>query len=312
MKKICGMRSRNKTTLKKKRGRLGRLGRLGRRGGTQRRFNRSYKLRGGNGYGSSILYNFLEFASNPLSWASFVSTLPGLSRAAMSLLHDTNRAFEFYTYCKQIDIDGLAGAGGEGGGGGGAGADAVTIERFNDLTMKLGQFLTTIINSAVISKLIGAGYAQVTGKNEEYRKILKEFSELHYKIGDSVAGTGAGASLPSTALNVGMITAWGDWYRYELNIHMTNLMSVVNKMIGMSVLPMKRGADVMIPIPSVVVGPTAANTMQIPSSTRADAVGAEVVDSLPDVPPLTFDDTKDQVDQYQWWLTNFRGDKKRQ
>ena len=276
-----------------------------------RRMKRHYSLRGGGLI--SDIWGAGQFVTDSW-WGSYVLGLPGMSRAAMSLLHDTNIAFEFYTYCNNIDVQQFRVGAVEGGVSEPKKISLTPdkIDRFNDGILKLKQFLTTIINSAVLPKMFGYGYAKATGNKNLYEKILTEFSTINERINGEKLSTLGGVA------NEGMITMWGDWYRYELNIHVTNLSTMVQEMIGMSVLPMKPfgGVDSL------------SSTKQI---SEAQLVSSAAVDSInPSMPPHaansmfastadssylppSIQNVKDEEDEedvkkeaaaYDWWVSN--------
>ena len=269
------------------------------------RIKRHYSLRGGGGFISDIWAMGNKYHSS--WWGTYISGLPAMSRSAMSLLHETNIAFEFYTYCNNIDVLRLVGSDDDEG----SGIKKIilvpgTIDRFNGRMLKLKQFLTTIINSAVLPKMFGYGYAKATGDEKEYNKIIKDFSKIHEQINDEKP------SNLSVMANEGMIAMWGDWYRYELNIHVTNLLTIVEEIIGMSVLPMKPSRD-------------AVADMTLPSrSSQASLLDSSIGNARSSAPPSAanrmfapspilraeqYDDNQAEAQAeatvFDWWVSKF-------
>ena len=196
------------------------------------------------------------FILNPPEWFNILTKAPDAARSAAALIHDLNRAYEFYSYCETISVDNIP--------------NEMLKQRFIMMTTKLGKLIMSIKNGAVISKMMGAIHSAISQNKEAYSKDIESLSNMSIITHDDAQKPPETilkklTVISTTAFNTSIITVLGDWYRYELNIDLTNLIAVVTELIGLSVLTATKRASPLV----------SASTPGIPSSIPIIAVEAE-------------------------------------
>lgn len=167
------------------------------------------------------------FILNPPAWFTILTKAPDAARSAAALIHDINRAYEFYSYCETISLDKIP--------------NEALKQRFIMTTTKLGKLIMSIKNGAVVPKMMGAIHSAISKNKDAYTKDIEALSKMSINPRDDVPKPPETilnklSSISTTAFNTSIITVLGDWYRYELNIDLTNLIAVVTELIGLSVL----------------------------------------------------------------------------
>ena len=189
---------------------------------------RKLKSRRRNG-GAKIaaLKSVFDFILSPPTWFTILTKAPDAARSAAALIHDINRAHEFYSYCETISLDKIP--------------NEALKERFILTTTKLGKLILSIKTGAVVPKIMGAIHSAISRNRVEYNKDIEALGNMSINAQDDVPKPPETilnklSSISTTTFNTTIITILGDWYRYELNIDLTNLIAVVTELIGLSVL----------------------------------------------------------------------------
>jgi hypothetical protein len=195
---------------------------------------------------TAALTSVVGFVLNPPAWFDILTKAPDAARSAAALVHDLNRAYEFYSYCETISLDKIT--------------NEPLKQRFIMMTTKLGKLIMSIKNGAVISKMLGAIHSAISKNRDAYAKDIDALSKMSINARDDAPKPPETiihklSSITTTTFNTSIITVLGDWYRYELNIDLTNLMAIVTELIGLSVLTTTRASPLV-----------SASAHQIPSS----------------------------------------------
>lgn len=195
---------------------------------SNKKTKRKLKSRRRNGGAKTAAFSsVVDFLFNPPRWFTTLTKAPDAARSAAALIHDINRAHEFYSYCETISIDKIP--------------NEALKERFIMTTTKLGKLIMSIKNGAVVPKMMGAIHSAISRNRVDYNKDIEALGKMSINAQDDVPKPPETilnklSSISTTAFNTSIITVLGDWYRYELNIDLTNLIAVVTELIGLSVL----------------------------------------------------------------------------
>ena len=156
-----------------------------------------------------------NFVSEKLTPFNYISRAVDTTRSASSLIRNINQAYRFYIHCRDSVLRQIP----EG--------DSKKI--FTDAVNDLGDLLNSIFNCSFLSKHTAVLRGAVV-RSESIKSDLRIFEEnlKRYRI------NAPNSSLPSKIYNKTVtgasILIWGDWYRYELNILMTNLLALIEEM----------------------------------------------------------------------------------
>lgn len=173
----------------------------------QRQMSRK-KRSGGAGLVKRYLTDPYKYVSEHASpWVTIVDS----TRAASSLIRNVNQAYRFYIHCKDNVLQHLA----EG--------DVKIL--FGGAVKELGDLLNSIFYSSFLSKHSAVLRGTVTS-DESIKGDLRTFEENLKRYNLAAPNTSI-ASKIYKPINGAMILIWGDWYRYELNILMTNLLALI-------------------------------------------------------------------------------------
>ena len=223
---------------------------------TTRRNNRKYnELRlnqHGGIFGTLTDYAISTWNTVTSAWVSTPLTIFNITRMSVSIIEDTNHAHNYYRYATTIDIDRIP-------------LSQDTKDRFLQAKYKLNEMLVYIKNSKIGIRLCGIAYANYTKDKVAYNREVEALN----KIEESTSNTLHPSRLKQV-FDVSMVTFYGDWYRYELNILLTRLIAVVNEIIAL-VIGMPRIGDMepnthsFISIPHIATeAPVVVSTMTSP------------------------------------------------
>jgi hypothetical protein len=148
------------------------------------------------------------------AWVSTPLTIFNITRMSVSIIEDTNHAYHYYRYATTIDVDKLH-------------LPQVTKDRFLEAKHKLNEMLVYIKNSKIGIRLCGIAYANYTKNQSAYDREVAALNEIEESTSNTLHPTRI-----KQIFDVGMVTFYGDWYRYELNILLTRLVAVVNEIIA--------------------------------------------------------------------------------
>lgn len=203
-------------------------------------------------FGTLSDYAISTWTAITSAWVSTPLTIFNITRMSVSLIEDTNHAYNYYRYATTIDVDRLH-------------LPQVTKDRFLQAKYKLNEMLVYIKNSKIGIRLCGIAYANYTKDQSAYYKEVAALNEIEESTSNTLHPTRI-----KQIFDVGMVTFYGDWYRYELNILLTRLVAVVNEIIASFVgLPrigdMEPNTHPFISIPHIATeAPVVASTMRPP------------------------------------------------
>jgi len=186
------------------------------------------------------------------AWVSTPLTIFNITRMSVSLIEDTNHAYNYYRYATTIDSDRIP-------------LPQVTKDRFLQAKYKLNEMLVYIKNSKIGIRLCGIAYANYTKDKVAYDREVKALNEIEESTSNTLH-----PSRLKQVFDVSMVTWYGDWYRYELNILLTRLIAVVNEITALVIgLPrigdMEPNTHPFISIPHIATeAPVVASTMTSP------------------------------------------------
>lgn len=189
------------------------------------------------------------------AWVSTPLTIFNITRMSVSIIEDTNHAYNYYRYATTIDVDRLH-------------LPQVTKDRFLQAKHKLNKMLVYIKNSKIGIRLCGIAYANYTKDQSAYEREVAALNEIEESTSNTLH-----PSRLKQVFDISMVTWYGDWYRYELNILLTRLIAVVNEIIASFVgLPrigdMEPNTHPFISIPHIThiatEAPVVASTMRPP------------------------------------------------
>jgi hypothetical protein len=205
-----------------------------------KRSSRCHRRRRG---GAAAISSVIDFLSEPPGWFRLLSKIPDATRAAAALIHDVNRAYEFYSYCESINLDTIP--------------NEALKQRFTMMMTKLGKLIMSIKSGAVVPKMVGALHSIVSKNKEAYNREVEALSKIAISTREDVPKPPETilsklTAVATTTFNTSIITMLGDWYRYEINIDLTNLMAVVTEMVGLSVLNTVKRIPTPLVTPSTV------------------------------------------------------------
>lgn len=179
----------------------------------KRRQIRSRKNRSG---GSEFVKSFLtERYTKPTNIAFDLAKLIDTPRAACSLIRNVNQAYRFYIHCRDNVLQHLPSG------------DLKTL--FGGSVKELGDLLSSIFHSSFLSKYAAVLRGAVTS-DDSIKRDLRMFEENLKRYNLAVPNPSLMSKIynvSSKLFNGSMIIAWGDWYRYELNILTTNLLALI-------------------------------------------------------------------------------------
>ena len=139
-------------------------------------------------------------------------------RAGQDLIHNVNQIHKFYAYCASMNVS--------------------TIEcpslrkRFTDAVAELGKYIDFIIRSTIPIKCVAYAQGRTFGGNDNVLKDIEDINKLIIKTGVSPPSFLSKLSgMIGTLTDIGMITMFADWYRYELYILATNLNTIVSEIL---------------------------------------------------------------------------------
>lgn len=139
-------------------------------------------------------------------------------RAGQDLIHNVNQIHKFYAYCATINVSTIE--------------CAQLRRRFTDALAELGKYVDFIIRSTIPIKYVAYAQGRAFGGNDNVLKDIEEMNKIIIETG--VAPPTFMSKLPGmvdTLTNIGMITMFADWYRYELYILATNLNTIVSEIL---------------------------------------------------------------------------------
>ena len=137
------------------------------------------------------------------------------TRALKDLIKNANQAYNFFKHCESIY-------------GSGAGKHRSRIEvwqRYRAALDDLNKILKAVFNNVFMTKVIAATTKSpdIREHMEKFEMNVGEFSLLHDMYKSVPAG------VISKLLTPAMIVLYPDWYRYELNILTTNLLTMISE-----------------------------------------------------------------------------------
>jgi len=185
--------------------------------------------------------------------AGYAMKLVSLAGSAESLIQEVIKANNFYTYCQTINIDKI---------------NEPLKEQFSRMMIKLGKNIMNLRANAIAPKILSAAMHIRSNDKTEYDNDVAELMNISMNGKDDVPNPpppppegffDKAKSWGSTARSWGNsagVVAMCDWYRNELNVDLTNLMSIVTMIIGSSVLNTNPGRPVpLVTAASVLVPP---------------------------------------------------------
>ena len=176
--------------------------------------------------------------------------------AAESLGQEVVKANNFYVYCQTIDINKIP----------------EQMKRdFSKMMLKLGTNIANIRANSIAIKLASAATYLLNKDKTEYDNNMAELMNISINGKDGVPNApppplpppegffNKAKSWGSKAVDVGSgagFISMCEWYRTELNVDLTNLMSIVTMIIGMNTLtPTKSVSVPVVSDASVIVPP---------------------------------------------------------
>ncbi len=185
--------------------------------------------------------------------AGYAMKLVSLPGSAESLIQEVIKANNFYTYCQTIDVDKI---------------NEPLKGQFSRMMIKLGKNIMNLRANAIAPKFLSAAMHIRSNDKTEYDNDVAELMNISMNGKDDVPNPPPpppegffkkAKSWGSTALSWGNsagVVAMCDWYRNELNVDLTNLVSIVTMIIGSSVLNTIRGTPApLVSEASVLVSP---------------------------------------------------------
>ena len=139
-------------------------------------------------------------------------------RAGQDLIHNVNQIHKFYAYCATMNVSTIE--------------CAPLRKRFTDALAELGKCVDFIIRSAIPIKYVAYAQGRTFGGNDSVLKDIEDINKLIIETGVAPPTFMSKISgMVGTLTNIGMITMFADWYRYELYILATNLNTVVSEIL---------------------------------------------------------------------------------
>lgn len=139
-------------------------------------------------------------------------------RAGQDLIHNVNQIHKFYAYCATMNVSTIE--------------CAPLRKRFTDALAELGKCVDFIIRSTIPIKYVAYAQGRTFGGNDNVLKDIEEINKLIIETGVAPPTFMSKISgMVGTLTNIGMITMFADWYRYELYILATNLNTIVSEIL---------------------------------------------------------------------------------
>lgn len=171
--------------------------------------NQSRRIMAGGAF--AAVKGYFETVSIPLQ-------ILNAKRAGQDLIHNVNQIHKFYAYCATMNVSTIE--------------CAPLRKRFTDALAELGKCVDFIIRSTIPIKYVAYAQGRTFGGNDNVLKDIEEINKLIIETGVAPPTFMSKISgMVGTLTNIGMITMFADWYRYELYILATNLNTIVSEIL---------------------------------------------------------------------------------
>jgi hypothetical protein len=139
-------------------------------------------------------------------------------RSGQDLIHNVNQIHKFYEYCAAMNVSTI---------------ECVPLrKRFTNALAELRKYMDFIIRSAIPIKYVAYAQGRIFGGNDNVLKDIEDINKLITETGVAPPTFMSKiSSMLSTLTDIGMITMFADWYRYELYILATNLNTIMSEIV---------------------------------------------------------------------------------
>jgi hypothetical protein len=189
--------------------------------------NRREKLRGRNGITKNVrsggamdmLSNYVKTFTSPTAVVGTAFSTINNIRALKDLMKNANQSYEFFKHCKSVY--------GSGGGGSKPRGRIEVWRRYKAALDDMHNLLNALFNNVVMTNLFSyiTKSPDVKDHIEKFRMNVGEFSILNDDV-DAASRQGFVSKLYTPSL----ILLYPDWYRYELNILNTQLLTTISEL----------------------------------------------------------------------------------
>jgi len=216
---------------------------------TKRRGSKHLNQYGGI-FGTLSDYAISTWNTITSAWVTTPLAIYNITRMSVSIIEDTNHAYNYYRYATTIDVDRLH-------------LPQVTKDRFLEAKHKLNEMLVYIKHSKIGIRLCGIAYANYTQNQSAYNREVAALNEIEESTSNTLHPTRI-----KQFFDVSMVTLYSDWYRYELNILLTRLVAVVNEIIASFVRLPRIGDMEPNAHPFISISHTATQAPEVASTMR--------------------------------------------